>query len=379
MQTSTGLIILFLLLTGFVHAQPFSQNLYFKKSGQPSNFKDTDYKPSKKGFYIYRNCFYNLALKNKVQVMAKVTDIRNDSIYYTKSLNDKPANPSGIPSDTFSLHPSQIRKIRLIGDRIMGIYSVYSLRNHQYVFEQSVAPKKFDPAFREVFSKDSSQSVNYELVPYLTAQGLDVLYEQCGVTYYYRGITNTDCPDSVPVKKPLVKKGVWFTPSNANEIRGINVGLMTTNLKDEGLAINGVNLNADLFSFLLGGYAFFFIPFNNALVNMPDSIDTTKLKNRINGVSISAGGLVLIDQVKGVAINGGICTVTQLKGLVITGTQNIVEEFEGVVLSGLRNKSIKGKGVQIGLLNICKHLKGIQIGLWNVNSKRKLPFINWSF
>ncbi|MEI9809216.1 MAG: hypothetical protein WDO16_15890 [Bacteroidota bacterium] len=66
-------------------------------------------------------------------------------------------------------------------------------------------------------------------------------------------------------------------------------------------------------------------------------------------------------------------------GLVITGSQNVISDFRGVAISLLRNLSVRGAGLQIGLLNICKHMKGVQIGLWNVNSKRKLPFINWSF
>jgi hypothetical protein len=94
---------------------------------------------------------------------------------------------------------------------------------------------------------------------------------------------------------------------------------------------------------------------------------------------LSAGGVIGDVKMHGVSLNGGIYQSVSSKGLVVTGSQSIVDEFNGVLISGLRNKSIKGKGLQVSLLNVCKHMKGIQIGLWNVNSKRKLPLINWSF
>jgi hypothetical protein len=98
-----------------------------------------------------------------------------------------------------------------------------------------------------------------------------------------------------------------------------------------------------------------------------------------SGVSLSVAGLAGGNETNGVSINGGIFLAIETKGVVLTGSQNIIDDFRGAVFSLLRNRSIGGKGVQVGLLNICKHMKGIQIGLWNVNSKRKLPFINWSF
>lgn len=60
------------------------------------------------------------------------------------------------------------------------------------------------------------------------------------------------------------------------------------------------------------------------------------------------------------------------------GYFNKAHDTNGLQL-GLGNFSENTMGVQIGLFNRSKNLKGIQIGLWNVNSKRSLPFINWSF
>ena len=187
-----------------------------------------------------------------------------------------------------------------------------------------------------------------------------------------------DCPDITP-EKFIRKKGVWFSPTNANEVKGVNIGIQTMNARSGPLNIDGINLNADILSLFLGIMALPQVPFNNSLVNMPDAADTSTIVNKITGLSLSAGGLAGSNETNGVSINGGIFLAVETKGVVLTGSQNIIDDFQGAVFSILRNRSIGGRGVQVGLLNVCKHMKGIQIGLWNVNSKRKLSFINWSF
>jgi hypothetical protein len=74
-----------------------------------------------------------------------------------------------------------------------------------------------------------------------------------------------------------------------------------------------------------------------------------------------------------------VCGVSNFKGVVLSGVFNVNDAFKGVEIAGLGNSSALGRGVQVGLVNVCKHLKGIQVGLWNVNGKRSLPIVNWAF
>jgi hypothetical protein len=381
-KTNTLLVLFLSLIITTVTAQEDSvQNLYFVRKNSAVSFGENDYQPGKKAFYIYRNCVYDVQLKNKRKLSIKVIDIRNDSIYYTLYHYKYDTANNRDQQDTLHLHPSELKKIWLIGDRIFAIYSVYSLTKRRYVFEKDTSAKTFEHQTKVEYSADSSRATTYELVPYLTQQGPDMVYEQCGVSYYYEGFIGKEaCADTTGKNKaPIIKKWVWFTPSNANKISGVNISLVTMSFNDGPLTINGVNLDAGLLSFFLGFYALFNIPFNNNLINMEDSVDKSDMLTHVTGLSLSAGGLAGDLQVKGVSINGGFSGVTEAKGLVISGTQNITSEFHGMEISGLLNKTIKGRGVQVGLLNICKDMKGIQIGLWNVNSKRKLPFINWNF
>lgn len=368
-----------------------SQNLYFVPNDREAIFKQNDYQPGKNAFYIYRNCIYDLVLKNKKAISIRVMDIRNDSIYYISAFNHSVAPRNNEHNDTLALHPLQLKKIRLIGDRILGLYSGYSLTNCRYVFEKSHAPKVFPVEKKVSYAADSSYSIAYELVSYLTAQGLDKVFEQGGYTYYYEGAVPEAPKDTLqkkgyfstsPQKKKtrLVKNVVWFTPSNATEINGLNIGLQTGMDDGDPLVISGVNLNVDGLSAFIGMFGIVYLFANTNVTNIPDTVYRPTVNSMVTGLSLSIGGLMGNDmRVRGVSINGAISSVNKMAGLHITGTQNRTDEFSGVVITGITNRAIKGRGLQIGLLNVCKDLKGVQLGLWNVNGKRSLPFINWRF
>ncbi|WP_315821980.1 LA_2272 family surface repeat-containing protein [Paraflavitalea speifideaquila] len=199
--------------------------------------------------------------------------------------------------------------------------------------------------------------------------------------FYYLGTGPRLDKDTLPQKeKPrLVKNWFWFAPSSATQINGLCVGL-ESDLDDDPLIIKGVNLNADGTSMFIGMFSLFRLFTDLSIVNMPDTIATGKFNNEVNGLSISLGGLMGKSlRVRGLSINGVMSEAAEMTGLHITITQNRSDSFKGVIITGVTNRAIKGRGLQIGLVNMCKDLKGIQLGLWNMNPKRSLPLINWSF
>jgi len=309
-----------------------------------------------------------------------VIDIRNDSLYCTNYQEniDKKKHPSG--NDTFRIHPSEIKKIRTTSWGPFSSLGTYEVARYKYFFDKDNEAKGFKHSVKTVYSADSSASVDYDVVPYLSGDDVTLQYQQIRISHYFTGLEAKACdnPDNKNFV-PKVKKGVWFTPTAANIIKGVNIGIQTMNVNDEPLAIQGVNLNIDMFTFFYAFGYLFDVPSNNALINMPDSVDKSAMQNRVKGFSASFGGLAGDMQVSGVSFNAGFCKVTESKGVVVSGSQNLVDEFHGMEITALRNKAVKGRGVQLGLLNICKDFKGIQIGLWNVNSKRRLPIINWNF
>ncbi|MBO9563563.1 MAG: hypothetical protein J7621_12340 [Niastella sp.] len=376
-----SLICLFSATIGLAQ-EGASQNLYFVKKGKTAVFNGREYQPGKgRAFYIYRNCIYTVVLKDKRWLRIRVADIRNDSVYYSLYVSASEAASDNARLDTLALHPNQLRKLKLIADRMIGLQSNFSLRNKRYVFETADTLKGFSHDTIVSYSKDSSRSVAYELVPYLTAQGINWIYERRGITYYYEGMNPLVDEAITPRKKPLPpKKWVWFTPTNVNKISGLNLGIQTmTTAENDSLTIHGVNINADLLSMFVTVYGvigMFNMPHPNSY---PDSVNKKEINSEVTGLNISGGGIMGDMRVRGLCINGGMSSVLETTGLHITGILNTTGEFRGVEISGLCNRAIKGRGLQIGLLNFCKNLKGIQLGLWNVNSKRSLPLINWGF
>lgn len=379
-----AVIIIFAVLMGqTANAQEQTyQNLYILRKGDTPIISNPgyDYVLSRTGFYIYRNCIYKLKLKNKLELTAKVVDIQNDSLYCVMRDEDGYYDTRHKNyNDTFSLHPSQIRGIRYPSLFPFKEEGVFRIGHSKYVFEQSEKPKEFKSLLSELYTYDSSASAMNREAFFLQGRSrIDIRHEVAGPTIIHK-YKPEPTPRIVNEKPLATRKVIWFTPSRSSEITGLNIGLQSANFNPHSLTIRGVNLNADMFTMFLVMGAMFTLGRGNTLINMPDTLEDDNIDTKMYGLSISAGGLYGDDIIKGVSINGGICTANRADGLIITGTQNFLFEFRGVAISAIRNLSTYGRGLQIGLLNICKHFKGVQIGLWNVNSKRKLPFINWSF
>lgn len=96
-----------------------------------------------------------------------------------------------------------------------------------------------------------------------------------------------------------------------------------------------------------------------------------------NGILFSTFG-TYTDQTNGLCISFLASLGYEMNGVAFNLFSNKYFRLNGIAL-GLVNHSGKVNGIQIGLVNKTVHLKGLQIGLWNVNSKRKLPIINWGF
>lgn len=177
--------------------------------------------------------------------------------------------------------------------------------------------------------------------------------------------------------------GIRILPSFKDHFYGLGIGLVGSesvckpnNTKHS----HGVNLQ-------IFGQGFF-VPFNHSVFGYKHALrsDTCwmiKIKDSIsykavhNGLLISTFG-TMTDVSNGLVI-GGICSLGyKLNGIAINVLASKYIEAHGITIS-CNNQSYSTKGIQIGLLNRTNKLKGFQFGLWNVNSKRKLPLINWCF
>ena len=110
-----------------------------------------------------------------------------------------------------------------------------------------------------------------------------------------------------------------------------------------------------------------------------ETVRGVHMSNRLNGVSIAM--LELTDDfcMQGVQIAALGSKMGKLNGFSANLVCSDYQYLNGVVISGVYNKTKKGNGLQIGLVNVAKEIRGVQIGLWNKTGKRGLPIINMSF
>lgn len=124
------------------------------------------------------------------------------------------------------------------------------------------------------------------------------------------------------------------------------------------LQVNGLNVSSGCF-------------FTTTSMNGLNISLGNKFKD-FNGLSIAPLGTISNNH-SGAAI-GFYNANNRLNGFSI-GILNQSYRLNGVHF-GIVNYSKTNKGLQVGVFNK-SYSKGFQLGLWNVNSKRKLPLLNW--
>lgn len=362
-------IILFILLVTIKCNAQNDSNwvLKFTKKGIPFVPRLTDYQPNKQGFYLYENGVYILKLKDGSVHNAQIKKIIKDSIVFTDFYNYKILSTEYEEKpDTIS--PTEIKLIRVNDNVIIDNFTSKRLKKYDFNFYYTSEKKNFLIDTIKEFRK------RYEMIKKVTAYGIENSYVELAYPIKYEPYV----PEIIDSSKFKTRNFIWLSPLRAKEINGLAVGIATGNsmFSEMPVKINGVNLNVDLIT----GVASIMISFYNfTKINAEHYNDSSLLegKTSINGISLSAGGIIQGKKFNGLFINGGMCEGDYANGIYISGVRNMFYDFKGISFSIIRNDSYVCKGLQIGLINTCKHLKGIQIGLWNVNSKRKLPFINW--
>jgi len=183
---------------------------------------------------------------------------------------------------------------------------------------------------------------------------------------------------------------IWtFHTSNTN-IYGISAGVATVRSEPKR-NVNTVGVKIELIGvgLVLG------------LTESPIAEDEIEFKKyfeepmseKIHGFALSPLGSICDCSVNGVTIDGFGHYYFKTNGISLAGIMNFTQVINGFqfalvynfsyrtngLQTALFNFSKESNGIQFGIVNNTAKLRGIQIGLWNVNSKRKLPLINWNF
>lgn len=191
---------------------------------------------------------------------------------------------------------------------------------------------------------------------------------------------DTDRPNYFPI---------WTYHQSDINIHGISIGLLGTGDNLYKTYTNGVRIELIGLGFL---YPFFLSKTTTYSEDVFEKMKSEDLSERINGLNISASGSIchcltnglLIGlvghvnyRVNGITASMASNTIQAQNGFMVSANNN-THQMNGLQL-GFVNGTRKLFGIQIGLFNYTDRAVGLQLGLWNVNSKRKLPIINWNF
>lgn len=336
---------------------------------------------SSHGFYLYRNCIYDISLTYGTRYNGRLVDIKQDTLLFTNYFNGAVAALHHQTLDTMLIEISRLDKLHLVADRSMGIFRKESFSKYEFIFKKQPVHCSLPSDWVQLYANDTA---HYELVPFLTAQGLDLLYEEKGSTYYYQGSGMQKQEEEPTDTAYQVRNFIWYTPNEVEEINGLAIGMMADNMKNEyngrrdSLQINGVNAELN-FIYVFGIFnGNFSGPYADSLEFYDRSVKG-KYEVVVRGLNLSLVGSVMEMKINGVNIAGANTVVDDINGVSVSGLNNFCYALNGLSVAAARNRAQRCKGVQVALYNKATELRGVQIGLWNVNGRRSLPLINWQF
>jgi len=176
----------FLFITIHASAQNDSAwNVMLIKKGSQPEIGDTLAVFRETGFNLYRNCFYDLQLKDRSRKTLRLLDIKPDTLIFNDISKKTDAKPSLIPTDTIVMNYTAIDKILLIRDWSSGSSKKINCNDYYFVFYKSDTANRLESKYDYVFPSHDAKN---ELIPRLTFYGITYHYEYGGKLYYHSGI-----------------------------------------------------------------------------------------------------------------------------------------------------------------------------------------------
>lgn len=178
-------LILFLILFQLnTFGQPDSTwNVMILKKGNQPVMKDNMAEFSPTGFYLYRNCFYDLKLKDETKKTLRLIDIKPDTLIFIGISKKKDADLTEVAKDTFCVDYKNIDKLLLLKDWGSGASKKIKCDDYYFIFHKSLNENRYESKLAFVFSDSKS-----EIVPRLSSFGITYHYEYGGQLHYYSGI-----------------------------------------------------------------------------------------------------------------------------------------------------------------------------------------------
>ena len=159
-------------------------NVMILKKGNQPEIKDNMARFSQTGFYLYRNCFYDLEFQDKTKKTLRLIDIKPDTLIFIGISQKKDADFTQVAKDTSLIDYKSIRRFLLIKDWGAGNSKKINCEDYYFIFHKSVIDNRYESKYAYVFPDENSKN---ELVPRLSSDSITYHYEYGGKLYYYSG------------------------------------------------------------------------------------------------------------------------------------------------------------------------------------------------
>ncbi|OJJ22583.1 hypothetical protein BKI52_07850 [marine bacterium AO1-C] len=372
MKKRIYLSLFLLLFGGFqVIAQDTCWTALLIKKGKNLKVREDMSAFNYRGFYLYRNCIYNVSTKENEFYRGRLIDIKPDTLFFTKYLNEAVAQKAGKQLDTVAIHYKELDKLHLFRGRNRPTYKEIPLTTFDFIFKKQAQHCVWESLRAKIF--ENSDKV-YEIVPHLEMLGITGLFEDEGKTYFFTGVGGIKQDKSKIDTTYRVKNIFGFLPTKADKINGLAIGAFASNFKQ--------TKDNEYATLKINGLCIEFMPlswwgFVGLKEKAPDSTQLDLESDVLNGLGVSFDK-VSVGKMNGLQVSVGFNWIEEVRGVCVSSVRNFTYKCNGVSIASM-NKSFRTRGVQIGLYNKATDLRGFQFGLWNVNGKRSLPFINWQF
>jgi hypothetical protein len=137
------------------------------------------------GFYLYRNCFYDLKLKDNTKQTLRLVDIKPDTLVFIGISPKLDTNLTIKSKDTTWIHYTSISNILLLKSGMGKANKKIRCEDYHFLFYKSAVANTLESKYAYVFSSSDKKD---ELVQRLNRHGVVYYFEYGGTLYYHSGM-----------------------------------------------------------------------------------------------------------------------------------------------------------------------------------------------
>src|SRR6186997_562595 len=133
-------------------------NVMILKKGNQPEIKDNMAVFSQTGFYLYRNCFYDLDFRDKTKKTLRLIDIKLDTLIFIGISEKRDSNFTQPAKDTFLVDYKSISKLLLIKDWGAKNSKKINCDDYYFIFHKSVIDNRYESKYAYVFPGGDTKS-----------------------------------------------------------------------------------------------------------------------------------------------------------------------------------------------------------------------------